>query len=96
MPAAIALDVLVVPSCLGQRFCFRVAWSSISPYLVLVGDLLVCQVGDGHLVVGGLSDLMLRSFAGFTSVKKVAKRLVVNLNEAGGKIELMKREEHLG
>lgn len=39
---------------------------------------------------------MLRSFAGFTSVKEVAKRLVVNLNEAGGEIELRRREGRLG
>lgn len=69
---------------------------NVWPYLVLVGDLQVCEVGDGHLVVGGLSDLMLGPFAGFASIKEVAKRLVVNLHEAGGKIELRKTEELLG
>lgn len=64
-------------------------------YLILIGDLLIGEVGDGHLIGGGLSDLVLRSFAGFPGVEEVTQRLVVYLNKARREIELrraIKRE----
>lgn len=52
------------------------------PYLILVGDLLVGEVGDGHLIVGRLPDLMLGPLAGLPSVEEVPQGLVVNFNKA--------------
>lgn len=57
-------------------------------YLILIGDLFITEVGDGHLIVGQLSDLMLRSLAGFSGVKEVAQCLVVNFNKACSEGEL--------
>ncbi len=42
------------------------------PYLILIGDLFIGEVGNCHLVVGGLSDLMFRPFAGLASVEEVS------------------------
>ena len=51
-------------------------------YLVLGVDLLVGEVGDRHLVVGRLSDLVLRPLAGLALVQEVSQTLVVNFNKA--------------
>lgn len=65
------------------------------PYLILIGDLLVVEVGDGHLVVGGLSDLVFRSLGGSPGVQEVAQRLVVYFDKACSELELRKAEQHL-
>lgn len=52
------------------------------PYLILIGDLFVGEVGDCHLIVGRLSDLMLRPLAGLPGVEEVSQGLVVNFNKA--------------
>lgn len=57
-------------------------------YLVLVGHLLVGEVGDGHLAAGQLADLVLGPLAGFARVEEVAQRLVVDLHEARREGEL--------
>lgn len=62
-------------------------------YLILIGDLFVGEVGDGHLVVGQLPDFMLGSLAGFPSVEKVSQGLVVNFNKARCEGELIKQNK---
>lgn len=64
-------------------------------YLVLSGHLFVGEVGDRHLVVDGLPDLVLGSLAGLAGVEQVAQRLVVYFNKACCEIELRKSEELL-
>lgn len=59
-----------------------VTWAICLPYLILVGDLFVGEVGDRHLVVVQLPDLMLMSLAGLPGVEEVSQGLVVNLNKA--------------
>lgn len=60
-------------------------------YLILIGDLFVGEVGDGHLIVGQLPDFMLGSFAGLSSVEKVSQGLVVNFDKARCEGELIKQ-----
>ena len=57
-------------------------------YLVLVVDLLVGQVGDRHLVVGGLPDLVLGPLGGLACVQEVTQALVVDFNEACRQVKL--------
>lgn len=64
---------------------------SCPSYLILVGDLFVGEVGDGHLAVGQLPDLVLGPLAGFSSVEEVAQCLVVNLHKARREGELRRQ-----
>lgn len=57
-------------------------------YLILVDDLFVGEVGDRHLIVDRLSDLVLGSLAGFAGVEQVSQRLVVDFNKTCCEIEL--------
>lgn len=64
-------------------------------YLILIDDLFVAEVGDRHLVVDRLSDLVLGSLAGFAGVEQVSQRLVVDFNKTCCEIELRKPEKRL-
>lgn len=59
-------------------------------YLILIDDLFVGEVGDRHLIVDRLSDLVLGSLAGFAGVEQVSQRLVVDFNKTCCEIELRK------
>lgn len=58
------------------------------PYLILVGDIFVGQVGDGHLIVARFADLVLGPLAGFAGVQEVPQSLVVNFNKTCSEGEL--------
>jgi len=57
-------------------------------YLILVGDLLICQAGDYHLVVYGLPYFVLGPLAGFAGVEEVSEGLIVNFDKTRCKGEL--------
>lgn len=62
-------------------------------YLILIGDLFVGEVGDWHLVVAWLADLMLGPLAGLASVEEVSQGLVVNFNKACCEGELRQKTD---
>lgn len=62
-------------------------------YLILIDDLFVGEVGDRHLIVDRLSDLVLGSLAGFAGVEQVSQRLVVDFNKTCCEIELRKNRK---
>lgn len=68
---------------------------AVLPYPILADDLFVGEVGDRHLIVDGLPDLVLGSLAGFAGVEQVSQRLVVYFNKACCEIELRKSEQLL-
>lgn len=62
-------------------------------YLILVGDLLIREVGDCHLIVARLSNLMLRPLVCLAGVEEIPQGLIVNFNKACCEGELREKKK---
>lgn len=69
---------------------------NLLPHLILVRDLLIREVGDRHLVVTRLSDLVLRPLVCLAGVEEIPQGLVINFNKAGCEGELKtEKKKHI-